>query len=665
MNLKTFKIRAKAQNNPKKGQLKGKIQNFARALLGPITLLTAGGLFLGIGSIIEGQTPINSGGYFIGHIIAAIGSVVFNLLPLLFAVAIASAMTNNNGTAIMTSVVVYYAIIVFAGAQFVEMENNGGYSWFNVIDFPNGSSENRAGSVIENVLGVKTIQLNVFGGFIAGPVAVYCYRKFKEIRMPLVFSLFQGVRFVPIAGLFFALPISVLLALTWPWISQGFILFGEVTNQLPAGLDSFLYGAFERFLLPTGLHHMFYSPLLYTSAGALIAGTYTTNQVVNIGEVFFGPGTPLWALDAAPFLQQNTTDLMTNIKGVQPVDYEAAKAAGQVTGMGTSADPYLITDLSAFSASFNDLDNLTSLAGDRLVFQQLVGSQIQFEWLNNLQNGHSSYITRFVAGKVPSYLFFNTSACAAMYFAAPKENRKVALGVLGPAALTCALTGITEPFEYTYLFVAPLLYFGFQAVMTGLSFMVAQLAGIHFGGNDGGIIDLIIYGIIPDSVGQSTNWYWYFPIGLVGGAIFFVTFYFSILKWDIKTPGRFAKTDTNGQTKIILKEQKNKNQKVDPLLLKAQIMYYGLGQKENLENFTNCASRLRVSVKDPSLINYDLINMAKPFGIVGKNKKAEQFVFGNDIVIIAAQFKDIVTGKIKPELPSEMQQIVQINNKKK
>lgn len=606
----------------KKINFKNNVQMFARSLIAPITLLAFAGLFLGIGAVIGKYNPSGFGNVF-ANIIKNIGGIVFTLLPLLFAMAIAASFTNNSGTAVITSVVVYVALLAFSGAQFVKYETTdstlGGYAWFNVIKFP---SAERA-SVISTTLGFKTLNLSVFGGLIAGPVAAFTFNKFEKQRMPAFLQMFQGHRFVPIMGIIISIPLAFFLALLWPWVSRGFILFGEKSGKLGGGIDSLLFGVFERALLPTGLHHMFYSPLLYTSAGAHVVATAQISEQVAINSHYFAAGTHLYEIDVTPWFKSATvlstyTDQLPNIKGFQmsSADWETAFNAGHTK----------------------------ILYGDRTAFQEINGSVIQFAWIDKLQ-GASYHLGRFAAGKVPVMVFWIPAAGLAMIMSAPKEKRKIVTGVVGTAALTSFLTGITEPFEYTFLFVAPLLFFGFHIFMAGTSYMFAQLAGVYYGPTFGGIIDLVIYGIIPQATGQSTNFWWLIVIGVAGMPIYYFVFYFAIKKWDLKTPGRDS---NNSEISLITKTkfQKNKlDKKEDPLMQKANIMYKAFGGFANILNISNCASRLRVTVKDPKKVNYELGKTAKPFGVVGKNKKSQQWVFGPSVQLIADEVNRLFNKK--------------------
>lgn len=587
------------------------MQIFAKSLIAPVTLLAFAGLFLGLGAVLGKYAP-NPMIKDVANVIKAVGQIVFVLLPLLFAIAIASAFTNNSGTAVLAAVIAYFALLYLTGAQFSEYNLGAarGWSWFNLINY---QSTPRA-SVITTILGIKTLQFSVFGGFLAGPIAVMVFNKFKDTQLPVIFSMFQGHRLVPIMAIVYILPLALLLGFIWPWFLVIFQQFGILTSKIGGGGDSFLFGLFERALLPTGLHHMFYSPLLYTVAGGSISAADSFSVDVIIAGQNFVAGTPIFQIDATPFLPGNINvpDLMPAVPGLQ-------------------------------AAANTDVSQWPILAGDRTMFQTINGSDLQFSWFKNLVNGETKEMInltlgRFSAGKFPLMVFWIPAGGVGMIMATSKKNRKKALGVVFSAALTSFLTGITEPFEFTFLFVAPFLFFGFHIWMAGLSYWLANLAGVNYGPTFGGIIDMLIYGIAPHFSGQNTNFWWLFIIGIIGAPIYYFVFYYAIKKYNLKTPGRDEADHIQLITKKGYQAVKKGKQK---LAMIAQTMIKALGGKNNLKIIDACASRLRITVKDEKLINYQLVKTTNPFGIIGQGQQSLQFIYGPNAIII----RDLIRGK--------------------
>ncbi|MFI3249605.1 MAG: PTS transporter subunit EIIC [Eubacteriales bacterium] len=201
--------------------------------------------------------------------------------------------------------------------------------------------------------------------------------------------------------------------------------------------------------------------------------------------------------------------------------------------------------------------------------------------------------TRFFAGQFPMMMFGLPAACLAMYHCARPENRKKYMGVYLSAALTSLLTGITEPVEFMFLFIAPAL-FVVHALLTALSFALIDFFNIAiFGTFSAGLIDFSLFGILQGN--DKTNWMLVIPIGIVWGFLYYGLFTFAIKKYNLMTPGRAEEDETfvtKVETKATIKED-------------AVLVIAALGGEENLENVDACITRLRVSVRDASLVSRD------------------------------------------------------------
>ncbi|WP_028399504.1 glucose-specific PTS transporter subunit IIBC [Ectobacillus panaciterrae] len=243
----------------------------------------------------------------------------------------------------------------------------------------------------------------------------------------------------------------------------------------------------------------------------------------------------------------------------------------------------------------------------------------------------------FMTGKFPFMMFGLPAAALAMYHEARPENKKLAAGILGSAALTSFLTGITEPIEFSFLFVAPVL-FGIHAVFAGLSFMVMQILGVKIGMTfSGGLIDFLLFGVLPNR----TAWWWVIIVGLVFAVIYYFGFRFAIRKWDLKTPGRdiIADNDDEGAT-------------VEAGELPHEILA-ALGGKENIASLDACITRLRVQVKDQKDVNKGRLKDLGAAGVleVGNNIQA---IFGPKSDTLKSQIHDIMKGRT-PQIVKEVQ----------
>ncbi|MFB5661421.1 glucose-specific PTS transporter subunit IIBC [Alteribacillus sp. HJP-4] len=234
----------------------------------------------------------------------------------------------------------------------------------------------------------------------------------------------------------------------------------------------------------------------------------------------------------------------------------------------------------------------------------------------------------FMVGKFPFMMFGLPAAALAIYHCAKPENKKYVAGIMGSAALTSFLTGITEPIEFSFLFVAPIL-FGIHCIFAGLSFMTMEILGVKIGQTfSGGAIDFFLFGIIPNA----TPWWYVIPVGLVFAVIYYFGFRFAITKFNLMTPGReeSAVDDTDGNTTA-----------------SSDLPYEvidAFGGKENLKNLDACITRLRITVNDKSGVNKDRLKQLGASGVmeVGNNVQA---IFGTQSDSLKSQMQDIISGR--------------------
>ena len=210
--------------------------------------------------------------------------------------------------------------------------------------------------------------------------------------------------------------------------------------------------------------------------------------------------------------------------------------------------------------------------------------------------------TRFMAGKFPFMMFGLPGAALAMYSTAHPTKKKVVGSLLISAAVTSFLTGITEPLEFTFIFVAPALY-AVHCVLAGLSFMIMGMLNVFIGMTfSGGFIDFALFGILPAGAGVPTHWLSVILVGLVYAVVYFFLFRFIIIKFDLKTPGR---DEDEAETKLFTKAdvQKSKGGASNEIVEKAPLVLKALGGEENIVSVDACITRLRVEVKDKSKVD--------------------------------------------------------------
>lgn len=236
---------------------------------------------------------------------------------------------------------------------------------------------------------------------------------------------------------------------------------------------------------------------------------------------------------------------------------------------------------------YTELGGVANVAG-----QQIAGAQkIFFAQLADPNHvGLYTDGTRFFAGRFATMMFGLPAACLAMYHTVAKDKRKLFAGLFLGAALTSFITGITEPIEFMFLFVSPLLYV-FHAFLDGISFLVADLLNISIGNTfSGGVIDFTLFGILQGNA--KTNWLLVLPVGALWAVIYYFSFKFAILKWNILTPGRGDDVLQSAQvtSKSSLREE-------------ALEIISAFGGKENIEDVDACITRLRVNVKSKENVN--------------------------------------------------------------
>ncbi|MBR2973063.1 MAG: PTS transporter subunit EIIC, partial [Clostridia bacterium] len=525
-----------------KSKLFESLQRCGRAFMLPIAILPVAGLLLGIGSSFTNATTLEAyrlsgiiyeGGilYTILSIMKATGSVVFDNLPLLFAVGVAIGMAKQEKEVAALAGVLAYLIM------------NASIS---ALIFATGGVEALAANTTASVLGITTLQMGVFGGIIVGLGVAALHNRFYKIELPQVFSFFGGTRFVPIICSLVYLLVGIIMFFVWPIVQRGIAMLGNLV--LASGYaGTWIYGIIERALIPFGLHHVFYTPFWQTELGG--------SMIIN----------------------------GTLVQGAQNI-YFAQLADPTTTRFSVEA-------------------------------------------------------TRFMAGKFPFMIFGLPAAAYAIYRCAKPEKRQLAGGLLLSAAITSMLTGITEPLEFTFLFVAPLMY-GVHCVLAGLSFMLMHIFNVGVGMTfSGGIIDLILFGVLQGNA--KTNWLWVIVIGLVFAVIYYLVFSFMIRKFNYKTPGR---EDDGEETKLYTRKDVNarkENNAVSALILK------GLGGSDNISDIDACATRLRVTVKNGEKVIDSALKESGASGIIRKGNGV-QVVYGPRVSVIKSNLMSYMENVSEP-----------------
>lgn len=287
----------------------------------------------------------------------------------------------------------------------------------------------------------------------------------------------------------------------------------------------------------------------------------------------------------------------------------------------------------------------TELGGAALVDGVMVqGAQNIFfaELASKTTEQFSVSATRFMTGKFPFMIFGLPAAAYAMYKTARPEKKKVAYGLLLSAALTSMLTGITEPLEFTFLFVAPIMY-AVHCVLAGLSYMLMHILNVGVGMTfSGGIIDLVLFGVLQGNT--KTGWIWIVIIGLLYAIIYYVVFYYMIKKFNLKTPGReMDHEETKLYTRKDMKRPgslNNVNENSEEDAVSAMIVN-GLGGIDNLSDIDCCATRLRVTVLDSNLVFDRVLKESGASGVIHKGNGV-QIIYGPQVSVIKSKLEDYI-----------------------
>lgn len=549
----------------------GFLQKLSKGLMLPIAILPLAGLMLGLGAgianiMLQAGVSPDSGWFIITTLMNKTGDMIFGNLPILFAVAIAIAYSNDAGTAALAAVVGW---VTFNATQSVFISDAytlaDGQSAYNILFYLAVPS-----SVVGLNIGITSMQTSVFGGMVIGGVAAYSYNRFHQTKLPTALGFFQGTRMVPLVAMMLSIIAGMGFVVVWPIAGKLLDSLGRELSTMPTGVDSFIYGTFSRILGAFGLHHAFYTPLWFTSVGG---------QFLQDGVVVAEGNNYIWQYINGQY-------------GLDPMlTFKAITAAPVVNGYHT----------------------LTTA-----------------EHTYQLTEGVSP--SSYMQGGYPIMMFGLPAAGLAIVMAAKKDNRSAALSVIAAAALTSFLTGITEPLEYTFLFLSPMLY-AIHAVYEGISYALMDILGCHIGVSfSRGIIDLIIFGAIPSFTGNATGWLWVLPLGLVYAPIYYFTFYFWIVKFDLATPGR----DNDDVSLMSKSDYKNRKGKEEDREERLNELLDNLGGIDNLTSIDACITRLRLSVVDREKVIDKNLKAMGAAGIVG-NGNAIQIIFGGEADIFKSE----------------------------
>ena len=521
----------------------------------PIAILPVAGLLLGIGSSFTNATTIETYGLsgLLGEgtilhallvIMSAVGGIIFDNLPLIFAVGVAIGMAKKEKEVAALSAVIAYFVMNKAINAMLTLNGQilaDGTIADTVLD-----------GTIASACGIQTLQMGVFGGVIVGLGVAALHNKYYKIQLPNALSFFGGTRFVPIVSTVVYMFVGMLMYFVWPVVQNGIYALGNLVTD-SGYVGTLIFGLVKRALIPFGLHHVFYMPFWQTAVGGTM------------------------------------------------------EVAGQMIQGGQNI----------FFAQLADSANVAHFSADA---------------------------TRFFSGEFIFMIFGLPGAALAMYHCAKPEKKKTAGGLLLSAALACMATGITEPLEFSFLFVAPLL-FVIQVVLAGSAYMIAHMLDIAVGLTfSGGLLDFFLFGILQGN--EKTSWMLVIPVGIVYFLLYYFIFKFLIKKFDFKTPGR---EDDDVETKLYTKADVNAKKETtkgdtsvaDDVISEA--ITRGLGGKKNISDVDCCATRLRITVVNEKLVDDSALKSTGASGVVHKGNGI-QVIYGPHVTVIKSELEDYLAS---------------------
>ena len=294
----------------------------------------------------------------------------------------------------------------------------------------------------------------------------------------------------------------------------------------------------------------------------------------------------------------------------------------------------------------------TGVGGSMEVAGKMIegGQNIFFAQLADPSTVHfSADACRYFSGEFIFMIFGLPGAALAMYQTAKPEKKKQAGGLLLSAALACMATGITEPLEFSFLFVAPML-FAVQVILAGAAYMIAHILNIAVGLTfSGGLLDLFLFGILQGNA--KTSWLRIIPVGIIYFLLYYGIFKFLILKFDLKTPGR---EDEDTETRLYTKADYNaaKETGVKGAEVSALITA-GLGGKANIEDVDCCATRLRCTIKDPEKVQEALLKQSGSRGVILKGKGI-QVIYGPQVAVLKTNLEAFLQTSAADQVSSQV-----------
>ncbi|KOF58182.1 MULTISPECIES: PTS transporter subunit EIIC [Clostridium] len=506
-------------------------QKFSQAAVQPVMFLTVMGIALAVAVIMQlGFMP--SFIVFIGMLLKKMMDAMLNNLSIIFCVGLTTAFAKKKKVdAAIISLIVY---IMFLAS------NNAWLTSQNMLAKPGAMGLFGTGQ--NTVLGFQVVDMNVFLGIILGCITGYVFNKLSDVQFGDMFRVYGGSRFVFIVMIPVTLILAIVLSYVWPVVNYGInALSGFMKSAGAFGV--FVYAFGNRFLIPTGLHHLLWMPFCFTGIGGTL-----------------------------------------NVAG------KAAQGAVNI-----------------FYAEMGNSAHLTA-----------IDPSIRF--------------ATFGFAKI----FASAGIVLAMIKTAKPQNKKAVRGLLIPSLFVAMVAGITEPLDFSFLFISPLLWL-VHGLLTGFSEMLLWILGSR---------TYSIYGLLDTIVCNSvispklSKIYIFFIVGIIMAVVWYFVFVFLIRKLDIKTPGREETFDS----KINIQADGSAALESGSGDQDSELFIEGLGGVHNIVEVNNCFTRLRIDVEDVSKVNKEIISKGKQKGVVIKGNNV-QIIIGMTVEDSKEKLVDLLNTK--------------------
>lgn len=508
------------------------LQRFSKAMFIPVLILPIAGILIAVGNLFTNARLMEALPFMNNAVTKGFGTIlsgslvaILNNLGLIFCVGIAVGLANKKKSEAGFTALLGFLVFINAMNKFMGLSGI----------LYTGDSLSGTGQAM--VLGIQILDMGVFLGIILGIVTAIIHNRFCEIEFQNAFQIYGGSRFVFIVLIPVLVILAVLLCYVWPFVQAGITGLGTFINHA-GNFGIFLYGCLERLLIPTGLHHLVYTPFLYTSLGGV--------ETIG-GQVLEGARNIYYAEMADPTIAMLSKSVVWDARGI-------------------------------------------------------------------------------------SKMFGLIGACLAMYHTARPENKKAIKAILIPAAVTSFVAGVTEPIEFSFMFVAPILFVT-HAALSGLSMVAFNILDCRAIGPNG-FIDFLLYNLPLGNA--KTHWVTYILIGLAFFVIYYVVFRFLITTLNLKTLGRESAgmemklhSKAEYKEKTAAKKAGQADKSVDaPRIVEA------LGGAENITKVDNCYTRLRLILSNPDLVQEDVLKQETGASGVIKKGNNVQVVYGLHVTAV-------------------------------